>query len=201
MVEAGERFLTAVDDPPGAPRLDDALAACAGVVAELQELSAKAGLGSGDLVVWIGDDPRMALGARLSRARGCPTFTLGAAAEATLRLGDGPAAWGEALAVAAASAPGGFLERRLFVARADPALLEAALALAVPGTSVAIIDGSGGGTLPAGALASCRVLVAAGFGYHPDLVPEALATLRREAALTEGLVAEGRGAPMTLVRR
>jgi hypothetical protein len=180
VVEAGERFLTAVDDPPGAARLDDALAACAGVVAELQELSAKAGLGSGDLVVWIGDDPRMALGARLSRARGCPTFTLGAAAEAPLRLGDGPAAWGEALAGAA----------RLGAGR-----LPRAPAVRGPRRPRAAGGGAGPGRprhqrrdprrqrrrhLAGGRPRLLPVLVAAGFGYHPDLVPEALATLRRE---------------------
>jgi hypothetical protein len=193
-IEAEERFLTAIDDPAGAPRLDDGPAACAGVVAELQELSARVGLGSGDLAVWIGGDARMALGARLSALRGCPTFHVGGTAApriTPLALSDDPRSWGDALAGAAASAPGGFLERRLFVARAEPALVEAALALSMPGASLGFLDGAGGATLSPGALSSCRVLVAAGFGYHPDLVPEALATLRRDPGLIDGLLGDG----------
>ena len=107
-----------------------------------------------------------------------------------------------ATAAAAASAPGGFLERRLFLARAEASLVEAALAVTVPGSGLGILDGAGGASLPTSALASCRVLVAAGFGYHPDLVPEALATLRREPELTSGLLAEGAPdeARLTLLR-
>jgi hypothetical protein len=150
-------------------------------VAEVQELAAKAGLGSGDLAIWIGDDARMVLGARLSAARGCPTFHL--------RAGDDPRASQDALAAAAASAPGGFLERRIFLARADPRVVEAALALVTPGTSLAFFEG-GSAALPLSALASCRVIVAAGFGYHPDLVPEALAALRRDPHLRDGLLTE-----------
>jgi hypothetical protein len=193
-VDVDDRFLTPLDEPAGVTPMDDARAACAGVVAELQELSSRAGLGSGDLAVWIGDGARPTLGARLSALRGCPTFHLGGAAAAgvtALSLSDAPSAWSEALAASAASAPGGFLERRLFVARAEPALVDAALALAVPGTSLGFLDGAGDGRLPPSALASCRVLVSAGFGYHPDLVPEALAALRRDPALTDGLIGDG----------
>jgi hypothetical protein len=201
-VEADERFLCPIDEPSGAGPLDDERAACAGVVAELQELSAKVGLGSGDLAVWIGDDARSALGARLSAARGCPTFHVGGAASAgvtPLALGAPAPTWTEALAAAAASAPGGFLERRLFVARAEPALLEAALALSVPGTSIGVLEGTGSGAVQPSALSSCRMVVGAGFGYHPDLVPEALAMLRREPGLIEGLLGDGRDR-LTLVR-
>ena len=159
----------------------------------MQELAAKAGLGSGDLAIWIGDDARVVLGARLAAARGCPTVHLGA--------GDDPRASLDALAAAAASAPGGFLERRLFVARAEPPLVEAALALVAPGTSLAFFDG-GSASVPMSALRSCRIIVAAGFGYHPDLVPEALAALRRDPHLTDGLLVEGPrdGARLALVR-
>jgi hypothetical protein len=175
------------------------------VVAELQELSSRAGLGSGDLTVWIGAGARPALGARLSALRGCPTFHLAGAAAAgvtALSLSEGPSVWSAALTAAAASAPGGFLERRLFVSRAEPALVEAALALAVPGTSLAFLDGAGEGRLDPGALSSCRVLVGAGFGYHPDLVPEALATLRRDPTLTDGLMGGDAGddAQLALIR-
>jgi hypothetical protein len=204
-VEAEERFLTPIDEPAGLAPLDDAHAACAGVVAELQELAAKAGLGSGDLAVWIGPGARPSLGARLTALRGCPTFHLdGAAAPGVTPLArvDGARAWSEALAAVAASAPGGFLERRLFVAHAQPALVDAALALAVPGASLAFLDGAGEGHLRLDALSSNRAIVAAGFGYHPDLVPEALAALRRDPALVEGLLAEGARdeARLTLVR-
>jgi hypothetical protein len=167
------------------------------VVAELQELAARAGLGSGDLAVWIGDGPRAVLGARLSAARGCATFHLratpGPGGGTALGLADGPSVWSDALAAAAASAPGGFLERRLFVESAEPALVESALALAAPGTSIGFIEGAGSGALPPAALASCRVVVAAGRGYHPDLIPEALAALRRDSALVDDLIAVDEG--------
>jgi len=217
-VEVPDRFVVALDDLTGVPPLPEAHAACAGVVAELQELAARVGLGSGDLAVWIGDGPRALLGARLSAARGCATFQLPSTPGLGLGLGlardqdqdpvhdqagpprirtlspsAGAAGWTEALAAAAAAAPGGFLERRLFLESADPALVEAALALAVPGTSIGFIEGSGAGTLSPAALASCRLIVAAGRGYHPDLLPEALAALRRDPTLTDDLIAVDEG--------
>jgi hypothetical protein len=202
VVEAAERFLAPLDEPAGAPRLEDERAACAGVIAELQELSAKVGLGSGELAVWIGDDARSVLGARLSAGRGCPTFHLGGSAGSgvtALPLSAGAATWNEALATAAAAAPGGFLERRIFLSSAAPALVEAALSLAIPGTSLGLLDGDGGGVVRPGALSSCRLVVAAGFGYHPDLVPEALAALRRDPALTDGLIGQGARDPARLI--
>jgi hypothetical protein len=213
-VEVPDRFVVALDDLGGVPPLEDARAACAGVVAELQELSARVGLGSGDLAVWIGDGARATLGARLSAARGCATFHLRSATGlGTARdqdqdqdqdqVGGGrirmlsrsadAQTWSEVLAAAAAAAPGGFLERRLFVERAEPELVEAALALAVPGTSIGFIEGTGTASLPLGELSSCRVIVAAGRGYHPDLLPEALAALRRDPTLTDDLIAVDEG--------
>ena len=115
----------------------------------------------------------------------------------------GAVAWSEALAAAGAAAPGGFLERRVFVERAEAELVEAALALAVPGTSLGFIEGTGTASLPPAALSSCRVIVAAGRGYHPDLVPEALAALRRDPTLTDDLIAvdeDGDGARFGLRR-
>lgn len=180
-VEVGERFLTAIDDPPGVAALDDARAACAGLVAELQELAARVGLGSGDVAVWIGDGARSALGARLSAGRGCATFRIGTSGppldEVRVQIQEQER-----------QAPNGFLERRLFVERAEPALIDAALGLVVPGTSLGFLDGGGGAPLPLPTLASCRVVVAPGRGYHPDLVPEALAALRRDPTLTEQLL-------------
>jgi threonine dehydrogenase-like Zn-dependent dehydrogenase len=207
-LEVGDRFLTAVDEPAGVAALEDGRAACAGVVAELQELAARTGLGSGDIAVWIGDGAFTTLGARLSAARGCATFLLrsrpglGPALDQgqdqgpgsrirSLRHGDGPKVWNESVGAVAAAAPGAFLERRLFVESAEPALVEAAIALAVPGTSIGFIQGTGGGALPPSALASCRVIVSAGRGYHPDLIPEALAALRRDPTLTDDLLGEG----------
>jgi hypothetical protein len=193
VLEVADRFVVPVDEPAGAAPLDDARAACAGVVAELQELAARVGLGSGDLAVWIGDGARAVLGARLSLARGCATFHLraspGPGGGTALASADGPDAWSEILATAAAAAPGGFLERRLFVESAAPALVESALSLAAPGTSIGFIEGAGNGALPPAALASCRVVVAAGRGYHPDLLPEALAALRRDPTLVDDLIA------------
>jgi hypothetical protein len=195
---ATERFATPVDDPPGTPALADAPAACAGVVAQVQELAARAGLGSGDLAVWIGDDALTTLGARLSATRGCATFQLtttpalepSGAGVTVLRVQDGHQSWTGALAAAAAAAPGGFLERRLFVARADSPSVDAAVALVAPGATLSFLDGSGGAALRPQDLPSTRVLIADPRAYHPDLVPEALATLRREPALVQDLIVE-----------
>jgi hypothetical protein len=195
-VELTERFLFDLDEPTGVAPLPEASAACAGVVAELQELGARAGLGSGDVAVWIGDDARTRLGARLSASRGCSTFHVSAGAPATtgvvsLPSKAPPARWIEALAAAAAAAPGGFQERRLFVARAESTLVEAALALWAPGSTLAFVDGAGPASLQPSALASGRMIVATGRGYHPDLLPEAMASLRREPGLIEDLLVEG----------
>jgi hypothetical protein len=180
--------------------MDDARAACAGVVAELQELSSRAGLGSGDLAVWIGDGARATLGARLSALRGCPTFHLGGAAAAGVTALASPTP--ERLERSAGRG------RRLAPGRLPRAAPFRGPRRAGPGRR-----GAGAGrpghaawdssTVRAtadcrsSALASCRVLVSAGFGYHPDLVPEALAALRRDPALTEGLIGDG---PATTAR-
>jgi hypothetical protein len=193
-LELPERFLTALDEPVGVAPLAPEQAACAGVVAECQELAARAGLGGGDLTVWIGDDARCSLGARLTAARGLTTFRIGGAGVAlrekivALDPAGDPRGWNEELTAAASGAPGGFQERRLFVAQAAPGLLAAAAALIAPGTTVTILDGRGGGSLDLAALAPGRMILGVGRGYHPDLVPEALAALRRDASLTADLV-------------
>jgi hypothetical protein len=204
-IEVSDRFLTDVDDPPGSARLHDAAAACAGLVAEVQEASARAGLGPGDAVVWIGDDARCALGARLAAARGCASFTLGAPGAARAGVTDldasaGAESWAAALAAPAASAPGGFQERRLFLSRAGEDEVAAALALAAPGAVLTFLDGRGPASLRPADLPLCRIIVAAGWGYHPDFVPEALAALRSDEGLVADLLA-GETPPWTLVRR
>jgi threonine dehydrogenase-like Zn-dependent dehydrogenase len=192
-LDADERFLTPLDDP-ALPPLPDAQAACAGAVAEVAELAARAGLGVGDVAVWIGDEVRCTLGARLSAARGCATFHLSAAevpprkGVSALSLSAAAATWAAALEASAAAAPGGFQERRLFVASSAQPLVDAALALAAPGAVLGFLQPDGSAAVPPGALASCRMIVAAGRGYHPDLVPEALASLRRDPTLTDELL-------------
>lgn len=205
-IETSDRFVAPLDEPPGVAAIEDRRAACAGAVAEMQELSARAGLGTGDLAVWIGSDARCALGARLSAARGCTTFVLQPGASpgpgiTGLDAAAGAESWRQALATAASTAPGGFQERRLFVSRAEPALVSAALSLIQPGATLAFVDGRGAATLEPGQLLSCRVVVGAGRGYHPDLVPEALAALRAQPGLVDDLIAEGapRADRLTLV--
>jgi threonine dehydrogenase-like Zn-dependent dehydrogenase len=183
VIEASERFPTPLDDPPEVAALDEGRAACAGAVAQVQELAARAGLGSGDLAVWIGDDALTTLGARLATARGCATFQV--------RADEDPQRWVEAVAAAAAGAPGGFIERRLFLASADPASIAAARALTAPGATLAFLDGSGSGALRPSDLPSSRILVGDVRAYHPDLVAEALAALRRAPAVLQDLLTEG----------
>jgi hypothetical protein len=190
-IELDGRFLVALDEPGGATPLDDQRAASAGLVAEVLETTARAGLGPEHLAVWIGDDARCALGAGLSAARGCPTFRL-ASAPPTTNASSPPAvtelaptgdaaAWREALQATPSAAPGGVRERRLFLASADPPSLAAALALLEPGSALSLLDASGGALLPLSQVVLGRVLVAVGGRYHPDFLPEALAVLRRES--------------------
>jgi hypothetical protein len=198
--ELDGRFIAPVDEPAGVTPLDDEQAVCAGLVAEVLEACARAGLGPEHLAVWLGDGLRSRIGARLGAGLGCPTF-LGITGEAvpeipgvtSLRLDLDLGAWRSAVQAGAATAPGEFRERRLFVTGGDPAASAVLLALADPGTTMFFLDPSAGPALVPSALPSCRVLIGGGH-FHPDFVPEALAAVRRDPELVRGLVPPGRHA-------
>jgi hypothetical protein len=172
-VELEGRFLAPIDDSAGP--IEDSVAATAGLVAELLELIARAGVGPEQLAAWIGDDPRTAVGVRLCARVGAVSLT--ATADDAGRA---------ALEAAEQNAPGGFRERRLFALGDQPRSLAALLQ---PGTTVSVLDGPGT-WLCAEDLTLCRVLVA-GSDYHPDFVPEALSALRADPGLLAGTVVAG----------
>jgi len=189
------RFLTPVDEPAGAAPLADEDAACAGVLAEVIDASARAGLGPEQIAVWLGDDARSTLGARLAARRGCPTYLAGAGDSAdlgpTLLPLDDSDAWRRALGGLAAG-PGELRLRRLFVAGSDPAASAVARSLLEPGATLSFLPPVPAAALDLRELTLCRVIV--GAGYHPDLVTEALSLLRADPALVEALVVPGTAA-------
>ncbi|HVR64838.1 MAG TPA: hypothetical protein VMU50_23225 [Polyangia bacterium] len=180
-----ERFVTPISEPAWA-NLAAPVIAAAGLAAEVLEATARSGLGPGDTAIWIGVEPWVSLGASFSARRSCRTFTVAsgprARAEAIVDLDPGgdAAAWQRVLADAEASSGAGHgrPERRIFVYGAGAAPARAALRLTAPGSTLSFRRGT-----PASldGLDRCggpvRILV--GGGYHPDLIPEALALLSR----------------------
>jgi hypothetical protein len=174
-VELEGRFLTPVDEPAGGPPIEDSVAAAAGVVAELLEAIARAGVGPEQLAAWVGDDPRAAIGVRLAARLGAVSLAVTA-----------DPAGVAALDAASEGAPGGVRERRIFALGDQP---PAIARLWQPGSTLTLLDGNGTSLL-AGDLPLGRILIAGG-GYHPDFVPEALSALRSDAGLLAGAIIAG----------
>jgi threonine dehydrogenase-like Zn-dependent dehydrogenase len=196
-----ERFLTPVDVPAEAERLSDEVAVCAGFAATLIDATASAGLTPGDLAIWLGDQLVSDAGSALSAARGCSAFRIagsgGDLPGVTLLAPDaGVADWLAAFAAAESAGPTGRRARRLFVSGGAAAQLAEACALADPGSTIALL-GTAGAALGSGLVLPERCRLLALGGYHPDLVPEALAALRRgeisAARLTAALAAVALG--------
>ncbi|HEX3697379.1 MAG TPA: hypothetical protein VH374_18535 [Polyangia bacterium] len=193
-VDVPDRFITELGEPAWG-ELRSEVVAGAGLVAEILDATARSGLGPGDTAIWIGDEPWVSLGAAFSARRSCRTFTVGvvgsserseSAASAavgepivTLPATETPGGWQATIAAAeAASGAGpGRPERRIFVFSAEPAWATMALHLAAPGATLAFRRGLPGQLVGFDGLVATRVLV--GGGYHPDLIPEALAVLAR----------------------
>jgi threonine dehydrogenase-like Zn-dependent dehydrogenase len=200
VLELEGRFLTPIDEPAGATSLGDDAAACAGVVAEVSDAQARAGLGPEQVAVWLGDDPRARIGARLTARRGCPCFRLGAPGEeaeagvTVLDVAAAPATWAAAVAAVASAGPGELRARRLFVTTAAQEAIIAALSLVEPGATLVFLGAPAAPPIRLADLPLCRVLVGQrGGAYHPDLVPEALAALRADPALLAGLIVPADG--------
>jgi hypothetical protein len=161
-LELPDRFLTGIDDPPGLGALSDEVAALAGVVASALSAMAAVGAAPGDQVLWLGTNATAAAGMELARARG-------------LKIAE-PA---PPQAMATEEPPGhGRSQQLIFVTTPDPPSLRRAAALAQAGSAlVLIVDGPL--ILPDGLVLppDSRLLLQG--GYHPDLIPEALAALRR----------------------
>ena len=181
-----DRFVTPISEPAWAD-LAPAVVAAAGLAAEVLEATARSGLGPGDTAIWIGAEPWVSLGASFSARRSCRTFTVGAvprrqeddAAIVDLGATGAAAAWPGILAEAeAGSATGhGRPERRIFVYGAGAATAQAALGLTAPGSTLSFRRGVPSSLDDLDRGGPLRLLV--GGGYHPDLIPEALALMAR----------------------
>ncbi len=197
-----ERFITAIGDDT----MPAARAIAAGLVAAVIGAAGRAGLGAGDTAIWLGEPAWVRVGSSWSVGRGCRAFTLGlspspspsaatpapiaAATALPLPLEAGPIAWRTLIADAeAAGGPaGGRPERRIFVCGAGPDLARAALDLVTPGSTLSFLRGAPPALTGLDAAPPLRIFT--GGAAHPDLVPEALATLRRAEADVDGLFVE-----------
>ncbi|HEY2902381.1 MAG TPA: hypothetical protein VGL59_17495 [Polyangia bacterium] len=189
-VDVPDRFLTELGEPAWVDLRSEVVAG-AGLVAEILDATARSGLGPGDTAIWIGDEPWVSLGATFSARRSCRTFTIGAVGSnagnesaigepiLTLAPKADPHDWQATIAAAeAASGAGhGRPERRIFVYGRAPAWATMALSLAAPGATLAFRRGLPDQLAGFDRLVAARVLI--GGGYHPDLIPEALAVLAR----------------------
>jgi threonine dehydrogenase-like Zn-dependent dehydrogenase len=191
-VEAPDRFLTPLDDLPDLPALPSPVALLAGPVALAQQALALASAGPGDAAVWLGGDALARLGARTAAARGLKTFLLAAPGDPAPSVDGVTSASDPALlreAIAAAETPAGGhatrTQRHLIATRSAPALWPLAAQLAAPGGTLTLL-GPGPLLLPAIELPAELRLLRTGT-YHPDLVPESLALLRREPGFAEHL--------------
>jgi threonine dehydrogenase-like Zn-dependent dehydrogenase len=204
-VEVPDRFVVPLDEPAWA-ELPAATMASAGLVAELLDATARSGLGPGDTAIWVGEEPWVSLGAAFSARRSCRTFRLpdklpgggtrvAAAAEGgepivSLDITAGGASWAAIIAAAEAATGAGHgrPERRIFVYGASPALAVAAQELAGPGSTLSFRRGAPPTLGGLDRTSVLRILI--GGGYHPDLVPEALAVLARRELDVTGAVHE-----------
>jgi threonine dehydrogenase-like Zn-dependent dehydrogenase len=176
-----DRFLAAVDEPPGVAVLPDEIAVMAGVVAFALHAIAAASLAPGDFVIWLGAGPIAIAGAALATGRGANSFSLcgeddsGRAGAADVNLGQ----LADHLATLAAvpATVHGSRKRVLVLTQPNARTWSDAARLGEPGATFVVL-GDAGQSLP-GPLAlpaeSRVLLLAAG---HPDFVPESLAALR-----------------------
>jgi len=191
--ELPDRFLVAIDDDGVPP----AALMTAGLVTEVMAGAARAGLGPGETAVWIGEAPWARLGAGWSARRGSRAFLLApAGGEETpagaLRLDPaaGVGGWRRAIeaAEAAGGPAGGRPERKIFVCGAAPPFAEAALALAVPGATLSFLR-----AVPSqltGLDTGFPLRLYTGSAFHPDLVLEAIAAIRRGEVDVAGVLRE-----------
>lgn len=181
-LELPNRFLTPLDDPAvSLPQpIPSELAAGAGLVALIIQAAAAANLTAGDVAVWLGGGPLAEVGAQLTAGRGARTLALSEPAPSPSfercasvsdlldRLERQPTLEGAAHQRST---------RRVFLTRTEAATIEAAGRIADVG-AVLVSIGRGPAHLTGLGLPSEARLTRVS-GYHPDLVPEALALLRR----------------------
>lgn len=195
LLPISDRFAYAFDPHILAPRL----APWAALLLPWLEAMGRAGLGTGDLSFWLGDNHTVLLGAFLATARGSRAVVSGPpwVRDALAGLSDVPHEGRPSFAsvdqldnqalAAQTNAPSGFIERHIYTAGDDSVLWSAAGALLQPGTTLVAFGG-----LPAlaGLPADARIIT---LGEHanPDFAPEALAALARDPSLATVCAALG----------
>ena len=197
-VDLPDRFLTAARrSARPARRSPSPLALLAGPVALAQQALALASAGPGDVAVWLGGDPLARLGARVAAARGLKSLPAGrprrpaAGAEGVTTAADPRRRCAEATAAAETprrrprrahpAPPRRHPLRRRRLARRRPLA-------AAGGTLTAARPGPAAPPAPSQLPAELRLLRTG--AYHPDLVPESLAMLRREPSFAQHLQAD-----------
>jgi threonine dehydrogenase-like Zn-dependent dehydrogenase len=170
--ELPDRFLTPIDEPAEALHLPPERAAAAGLVALAIQATAAANLTPGDVAIWLGGGPVARTGGQLTAGRGARTILVADA----LEVGDLPARLA-AEAVEGAASGHQRSVRRLFLTRSNPDSLQAAGQLADPGAVLVVIARAP--IALTGLVLPPEARLAHVAGYHPDLIPEALAELRR----------------------
>jgi threonine dehydrogenase-like Zn-dependent dehydrogenase len=102
----------------------------------------------------------------------------------------GPAGWRRVIETAesAGGPSGGLPERRIFVYGATKPLTAAALSLAVPGATLSFLGGAPPSMTGLDVVSPLRIFL--GSSFHPDLIPEALAAIRRGEIDVEDLFRE-----------
>ncbi len=178
-----DRFITALDSPETPCPLSDKAAVLAGRVALILDAVSRAGLCPGDLAVWVGDSPLAQLGAWVSRDRGAQSLRL---AESALGLCDADTGPQALLAIGAQAiadltatpdlpSAHGLGDTKFFFC--DLPSAQDALALVSAGNTLSLVGTVRHGIPNFHHLSMARILVTT--GYHPDLIPEALALMIR----------------------
>ena len=177
-----DRFLTPLDDPADVDRLPSEIAAAAGLVALAIQAAAAANLTAGDVAIWLGGGALVAVGAQLTTGRGARTIVSPPRDEVA---GEAGAQENTAQLLARLEAeppPAGAAHqrstRRLFLTGVDGATLQTAGEIADAGSSLVLL-GRGPARLTGELVLPAEARLARVSGYHPDLIPEALALLRR----------------------
>jgi D-arabinose 1-dehydrogenase-like Zn-dependent alcohol dehydrogenase len=181
-LELPERFLTPIDEPPAGQLITSEAAAGAGLVALAIQAAAAANLTAGDVALWLGGGVVAEVGAQLTAGRSARTLVLGepGSTGATIESFSSPSDLRARLEAEPPAESAGHQRstRRLFLTRIDAAILEAASQLAEAGASLVSI-GRGPARLGPELILPPETRLARVSGYHPDLVPEALALLAR----------------------
>jgi threonine dehydrogenase-like Zn-dependent dehydrogenase len=179
-LEVPERFLTPIDEPTPPRPLPSELAAGAGLVALAIQASAAANLTAGDVAIWLGGGVLAEVGAQLTAGRGARTLVLGEPSSARTAV-EALSSPSDLLARLQAEPPADGAAhqrsaRRVFLTRTEAPVLRAASLLADAGASLVSI-GRGVARPGPELLLPPEIRVTRVSGYHPDLVPEALALL------------------------